>query len=108
MENLTKAYGDKLAGRRPVFCAASGAVSSGVNSSHGAGKITLFSHADGQEQPDSGTIEYGDTSSLSMSISPAPRSVAKSTVGKISDGGEIIQLGAMQTEMNSRALTARR
>ena len=69
---------------------------------NGAGKSTLFRMLTGQEQPDGGSVEYGDTVSLSYVDQSRDALDAKKTVWEeISDGGEIIQLGDAQ--MNSRA-----
>ncbi|MFT5344662.1 MAG: ATP-binding cassette ChvD family protein [Dinoroseobacter sp.] len=101
VENLTKAYGDKLLVEGLSFELPPGGIV-GVIGPNGAGKSTLFRMLTGQEQPDSGTIEYGDTVSLSYVDQSRDALSAKSTVWEeISDGGEIIQLGDAQ--MNSRA-----
>jgi ATP-binding cassette ChvD family protein len=101
VENLTKAYGDKLLVEGLSFALPPGGIV-GVIGPNGAGKSTLFRMLTGQEQPDSGTIEYGDTVSLSYVDQSRDALSAKSTVWEeISDGGEIIQLGDAQ--MNSRA-----
>ena len=101
VENLTKAYGDKLLVEGLSFALPPGGIV-GVIGPNGAGKSTLFRMLTGQEQPDSGTIEYGDTVSLSYVDQSRDALSGKSTVWEeISDGGEIIQLGDAQ--MNSRA-----
>jgi ATPase subunit of ABC transporter with duplicated ATPase domains len=56
----------------------------------------------GQEEPDSGTVEYGDTVDLSYFDQSRDALEGNNTVWEeISSGGEIIQLGDAQ--MNSRA-----
>ncbi len=101
VENLTKAYGDKLLVEGLSFALPPGGIV-GVIGPNGAGKSTLFRMLTGQEQPDSGTVEYGDTVSLSYVDQSRDALDAKKTVWEeISDGGEIIQLGDAQ--MNSRA-----
>ena len=74
----------------------------GVLGPNGAGKTTLFRILTGQEKPDGGTVEYGDTVKLSyVDQSRDALDGAKTVWEEISDGGEVIQLGDAQ--MNSRA-----
>jgi len=101
VENLTKAYGDKLLVEDLNFSLPAGGIV-GVIGPNGAGKSTLFRMLTGQEQPDSGTVTYGDTVQLSYVDQSRDALGADATVWEeISDGGEIIQLGDAQ--MNSRA-----
>jgi ATP-binding cassette ChvD family protein len=58
--NLSKAYGDKLLFDDLSFMLPPGGIV-GVIGPNGAGKSTLFKLITGQEQPDSGTIEIGET-----------------------------------------------
>ncbi|MDD9977255.1 MAG: energy-dependent translational throttle protein EttA [Boseongicola sp.] len=101
VENLTKAMGDKLLIEDLSFSLPPGGIV-GVIGPNGAGKTTLFRMLTGQEQPDSGTIEYGDTVQLSYVDQSRDALDGNATVWEeISSGGEIIQLGDAQ--MNSRA-----
>ncbi len=101
VNNLSKAYGDKLLVEDLSFALPPGGIV-GVIGPNGAGKSTLFRMLTGQEQPDGGTLEYGDTVSLSYVDQSRDSLDSKKTVWEeISDGGEIIQLGDAQ--MNSRA-----
>ncbi len=101
VNGLTKAYGDKLLVEDLSFALPPGGIV-GVIGPNGAGKSTLFRMLTGQEQPDAGTVEYGDTVSLSyVDQSRDSLDGAKTVWEEISDGGEIIQLGDAQ--MNSRA-----
>jgi len=101
VENLTKAYGDKLLVEDLSFSLPAGGIV-GVIGPNGAGKSTLFRMLTGQEQPDSGTVTYGDTVQLSYVDQSRDALGADETVwGEISGGSEIIQLGDAQ--MNSRA-----
>jgi len=59
-KNLSKAYGDKLLFEDLSFTLPPGGIV-GVIGPNGAGKSTLFRLITGQEQPDSGTIEIGET-----------------------------------------------
>ena len=69
---------------------------------NGAGKSTLFKMLTGQEKPDAGTIEYGDTVDLSYVDQSRDDLAADETVWQaITGGAEIIQLG--DAEVNSRA-----
>ncbi|MDA9282927.1 ATP-binding cassette domain-containing protein, partial [Amylibacter sp.] len=68
----------------------------------GAGKSTLFRMLTGQENPDSGAVEFGDTVQLSyVDQSRADLDGKKTVWEEISGGQEIIELG--DAEMNSRA-----
>ncbi|MEM8981049.1 MAG: energy-dependent translational throttle protein EttA [Pseudomonadota bacterium] len=101
VENLQKAYGDKLLIEDLSFSLPPGGIV-GVIGPNGAGKSTLFRMLTGQEQPDSGSVSYGDTVQLSYVDQSRDALNAEATVWEeISDGGEIIQLG--EAQMNSRA-----
>ena len=68
----------------------------------GAGKSTLFRMLTGQETPDNGAVEFGDTVQLSyVDQSRADLDGKKTVWEEISGGQEIIELG--DAEMNSRA-----
>src|SRR6056297_2081607 len=100
-DGLQKAYEDKLLIEDLTFSLPPGGIV-GVIGPNGAGKSTLFKMLTGQEQPDEGTVEYGDTVSLSYVDQSRDALDPDATVWEeISDGGEIIQLGDAQ--MNSRA-----
>ncbi|SFD50877.1 ATP-binding cassette protein, ChvD family [Sulfitobacter brevis] len=74
----------------------------GVIGPNGAGKSTLFKMLTGQEKPDEGTIEYGDTVDLSyVDQSRDDLSPDDNVWQAITGGAEIIQLG--DAEVNSRA-----
>ena len=60
VENVSKAYGDKLLFENLSFTLPAGGIV-GVIGPNGAGKSTLFKLITGQEQPDEGTIEIGST-----------------------------------------------
>ncbi|QQA43751.1 energy-dependent translational throttle protein EttA [Pelagovum pacificum] len=101
VEGLKKAMGDKLLIEDLSFSLPPGGIV-GVIGPNGAGKSTLFKMLTGQEQPDEGSIEYGDTVQLSYVDQGRDDLDADKTVWEvISDGGEVIQLGDAQ--MNSRA-----
>ncbi|TPG12840.1 energy-dependent translational throttle protein EttA [Sphingomonas oligophenolica] len=60
LDNVSKAYGDKLLFDNLSFTLPAGGIV-GVIGPNGAGKSTLFKLITGQEEPDSGTIEKGST-----------------------------------------------
>ncbi|MFY0692513.1 MAG: energy-dependent translational throttle protein EttA [Paracoccaceae bacterium] len=98
---LKKGYGDRLLIEDLSFSLPPGGIV-GVIGPNGAGKSTLFRMLTGQEQPDAGSVEYGDTVQLSYVDQSRDALDPNATVWEeISDGGEIIQLGDAQ--MNSRA-----
>jgi ATP-binding cassette ChvD family protein len=98
---LKKAMGDKLLIEDLSFSLPPGGIV-GVIGPNGAGKSTLFKMLTGQEAPDAGTIEYGDTVKLSYVDQSRDDLKPEETVWEaISGGAEIIQLGDAQ--MNSRA-----
>jgi ATP-binding cassette ChvD family protein len=101
VENLKKVMGDKLLIEDLTFSLPPGGIV-GVIGPNGAGKSTLFKMLTGQEQPDNGTVEFGDTVDLSYVDQSRDALEGNNTVWEeISSGGEIIQLGDAQ--MNSRA-----
>ncbi len=101
VNGLAKHMGDKQLVEDLTFSLPPGGIV-GVIGPNGAGKTTLFRMLTGQEQPDAGTIEYGDTVDLSYVDQSRDALAPDATVWEeISSGGEIIQLGDAQ--MNSRA-----
>ncbi len=60
VENLTKAYGDKLLFEDLSFTLPPGGIV-GIIGANGAGKSTLFRIITGQETPDKGKVEIGET-----------------------------------------------
>ncbi|UWQ96483.1 energy-dependent translational throttle protein EttA [Rhodobacteraceae bacterium M385] len=101
IENLKKGYGDKLLIEDLSFALPPGGIV-GVIGPNGAGKSTFFRMLTGQEQPDAGTLEYGDTVDLAYVDQSRDALDANTTVWEeISGGAEIIELG--DATMNSRA-----
>ncbi|MZR14185.1 energy-dependent translational throttle protein EttA [Maritimibacter sp. DP07] len=101
VEGLKKAMGDKLLIENLSFSLPPGGIV-GVIGPNGAGKSTLFKMLTGQEQPDEGTVEYGDTVDLAyVDQSRDALDPDKTVWEEISGGAEVIDLGDAQ--MNSRA-----
>ncbi|MDJ1017963.1 MAG: energy-dependent translational throttle protein EttA [Paracoccaceae bacterium] len=101
VSGLAKHMGDKQLIEDLTFTLPPGGIV-GVIGPNGAGKTTLFRMLTGQETPDVGAIDLGDTVSLAYVDQSRDALDANATVWEeISSGGEIIQLGDAQ--MNSRA-----
>jgi ATP-binding cassette ChvD family protein len=98
---LTKAMGDKLLVENLNFSLPPGGIV-GVIGPNGAGKSTLFKMLTGQEMPDSGTVEIGDTVELSYVDQSRDDLKPDDNVWQaITGGAELIALG--DAEVNSRA-----
>jgi ATP-binding cassette ChvD family protein len=101
VNGLKKHMGDKLLIEDLTFSLPPGGIV-GVIGPNGAGKTTLFRMLTGQEQPDDGTIEYGDTVELAYVDQSRDALPANKTVWEVISGGaEVIDLGDAQ--VNSRA-----
>ncbi|WP_170440324.1 energy-dependent translational throttle protein EttA [Ruegeria arenilitoris] len=101
VNGLAKHMGDKQLIENLSFSLPPGGIV-GVIGPNGAGKSTLFKMLTGQEKPDAGTIEYGDTVQLSyVDQSRDDLNDNDSVWEAITGGAEIIQLGDAQ--VNSRA-----
>ena len=101
INDLKKGYGDRLLVEDLRFSLPPGGIV-GVIGPNGAGKSTLFRMLTGQETPDSGSVEFGDTVKLSyVDQSRDSLDPAKTVWEEISGGAEIIELG--DASMNSRA-----
>jgi len=101
VNGLSKHYGDKQLIEDLSFALPPGGIV-GVIGPNGAGKSTLFRMLTGQEQPDTGTITYGDTVKLSyVDQSRDSLDASKTVWEEVSGGAEQIVLGDAQ--MNSRA-----
>ncbi len=101
VENLRIVKGNNLLVENLSFSLPPGGIV-GVIGPNGAGKTSLFRVLTGQDEPDSGTIEYGNTVEMSYVDQSRDTLSADATVWEeISGGGEVIDLGDAQ--MNSRA-----
>jgi ATP-binding cassette ChvD family protein len=102
-KHLTKAFGDKLLIDDLSFKLPPGGIV-GVIGPNGAGKTTLFRMITGQEKPDGGAIEVGESVQLGYVDQSRDALDGKKNVWEeISGGNEIIYLG--KREINSRAYT---
>ncbi len=101
VNGLSKHMGDKQLIEDLSFSLPPGGIV-GVIGPNGAGKTTLFRMLTGQEQPDAGTVEYGDTTKLAYVDQSRDALDPNATVWEeISGGAEVIDLGDAQ--VNSRA-----
>jgi ATP-binding cassette ChvD family protein len=99
-KDLRKAYGDKLLFDGLSFSLPRGGIV-GVIGPNGAGKTTLFRMVVGQEQPDSGDLDIGETVRIAYAGQQRELDPNKSVWEEISGGLETIKVG--NREMNSRA-----
>ncbi|MBV9931401.1 MAG: energy-dependent translational throttle protein EttA [Alphaproteobacteria bacterium] len=100
-KGLTKAYGDKLLFDDLSFSLPPGGIV-GVIGPNGAGKTTLFKLITGQEQPDSGAIDIGDTVKLGyVDQSRDALDPNKNVWEEVSGGLDVFRLG--KNEVATRA-----
>ena len=103
-EHLAKGYGDRLLIEDLTFSLPRGGIV-GVIGPNGAGKTTLFRMITGQEKPDRGTLQVGETVRLAyVDQSRDALDPAKNVWEEISGGAEQLQLGTRQ--IASRAYVA--
>ncbi|MBP0616273.1 energy-dependent translational throttle protein EttA [Jiella mangrovi] len=101
VENLTKSFGDRVLIENLSFKLPAGGIV-GIIGPNGAGKSTLFKMITGQEKPDSGKIEVGETVDLGyVDQSRDDLDPNHNVWEEISGGVDIMKLG--KYEMNSRA-----
>ncbi|MGB1526849.1 MAG: energy-dependent translational throttle protein EttA, partial [Miltoncostaeaceae bacterium] len=102
---LTKAFGDKLLFEGLDFSLPPGGIV-GIIGPNGAGKTTLFRMITGQEQPDDGTLDIGETVRMAYVDQSRDELDPKKTVyDEISNGRDVIDLGG-GNEVQARAYTA--
>jgi len=100
-EHLTKGFGEKILIDDLTFKLPPGGIV-GVIGPNGAGKTTLFRMITGQEKPDRGEIEIGESVHLGyVDQSRDSLEAGKTVWEEISGGNEVIYLG--KRESNSRA-----
>ncbi len=103
--NVSKAYGDKLLFENLSFALPQGGIV-GIIGPNGAGKTTLFKLITGQEKPDSGNFEVGETVKLAYVDQEHDHLDPNKTVFQtISEGNELMKLG--NKEVNSRAYVSK-
>ena len=103
-DHLVKGYGDKLLIEDLTFSLPRGGIV-GVIGANGAGKTTLFRMITGQEKPDRGALQVGETVRLAyVDQSRDALDPAKNVWQEISGGAEQLQLGTRQ--IASRAYVA--
>jgi ATP-binding cassette ChvD family protein len=103
VEGLGKAYGDRLLIENLSFKLPPGGIV-GIIGPNGAGKTTLFRMLTGQEMPDEGKIEIGESVQMGyVDQSRDSLDPEKTVWQEISGGNEVLYLG--KREMNSRAYT---
>jgi len=99
-KDLRKGYGDKLLVDGLSFSLPRGGIV-GIIGPNGAGKTTLFRMIVGQEQPDAGDLDLGETVQIAYAGQQRELNPGKNVWEEISGGLETIKVGAR--EMNSRA-----
>jgi sulfate-transporting ATPase len=103
--NVSKAFGDKLLMDNVSFRVPPGAIV-GIIGPNGAGKSTLFRMIAGQDKPDSGEVNIGQTVKIAfVDQSRDALPDAKSVFDTISDGADLLTVGRF--EMPARAYLGR-
>lgn len=102
--HISKGYDDRLLVEDMNFDLPPGGIV-GVIGPNGAGKTTLFKMIIGEETPDSGEMEIGETVQLGYIDQKRPLDPSKTIWEEISGGHDILQLG--NREVNSRAYVSR-
>jgi energy-dependent translational throttle protein EttA len=105
VKNLSKGFGDRALITDLSFSVPKGAIV-GIIGGNGAGKTTFLRMLIGVEQPDSGSIELGDTVDLAyVDQSRDSLDGSKTVWEELSDGQDILQIG--RYEIPSRAYAGR-
>ena len=103
--NVTKSFGDRLLIDNLSFSIPPGAIV-GIIGPNGAGKSTLFRMITGQEKPDSGEVEIGQTVKLAYVDQSRDALAADKTVfDEVAEGRDILTVGRYETP--SRAYLGR-
>ncbi|MBU2097754.1 MAG: energy-dependent translational throttle protein EttA, partial [Gammaproteobacteria bacterium] len=105
VKNLCKGFGDRVLINDLSFSMPKGAIV-GIIGGNGAGKTTFLRMLTGVEQPDSGSIELGETVDLAyVDQSRDSLNDSKTVWEELSDGQDILQIG--RYEVPSRAYAGR-
>jgi energy-dependent translational throttle protein EttA len=100
-KGLTKGYGDNLLMEKLSFDVPPGAIV-GIIGGNGAGKTTLFRMIVGEEKPDAGSLEIGQTVQLSyVDQSREALDPDKTVFDEITGGVDVLYFG--RAEVNPRA-----
>ncbi len=103
-KDLSKGFGDRLLIEDLSFSLPPGGIV-GVIGPNGAGKTTLFRMIVGDEKPDGGALEIGESVQIAyVDQARAELDPAKSVWQEVSGGKDLIHLG--KREVNSRAYVA--
>ncbi len=106
VENLSKSFGGRVLFENLSFSIPKNAIV-GIIGPNGVGKSTLFRIIMGEQTPDSGSVEIGDTVQLSY-VDQGHKQLQdkeKTVYQVISQGEEILQVG--NTSVNARAYLSR-
>jgi ATP-binding cassette ChvD family protein len=105
VNGISKGYENRQLIDNLSFSVPKGAIV-GIIGPNGAGKSTLFRMISGQEQPDSGSIEIGETVELaSVDQFRDNMDDSKTVFQEITDGNDILKIGNF--EVNGRAYVGR-
>ena len=105
VHHVSKGFGDRLL-IDDLDCSIPRGAIVGIIGGNGAGKSTFFRMVTGQEQPDDGEIEIGDTVDLAYVDQSRDSLDGKKTVWEeISDGQDVIRIG--KYEIASRGYVSR-
>lgn len=104
-KNVSKAFGDKLLYEDLNFKLPQAGIV-GIIGPNGAGKTTIFRMIMGEEAPDKGTFEVGETAKIAYVDQSHSKIDSEKTIWEnFSDGQELILMGGR--EVNSRAYLSR-
>lgn len=105
VKDIAKTMGDKFLMENVNFIIPANAIV-GIIGPNGAGKSTLFKMLIGDEKPDTGSINVGETVKFAyIDQSRSTLTPGKSVYEVISEGAEVIKLGSR--EINARAYCSR-